>query len=137
MVVMRRAFAAWPTSTTCFVCVSGIPLLHGRGRRRNEGERAHLDEQRRGLAEESLPLRVLHRLAAYRRPLVEVLVRPEVHDLVELRDLRLEEADVLRILLAHRHDPLEMAEPLPRLANLGAVRPHLVNVTAGGRRLQR
>src|SRR5438477_12415243 len=79
---------------------------------------------------EDLPLRVLDDRGTHGRPVVEVAVRPEVYDLIERGDLRLPDPDVPRILLAHRHDRLEVPEPLRRLADLGAIRPKLVDMVA-------
>jgi hypothetical protein len=44
-----------------------------------------------------------------------------VHDLVQLGDLSLKNADVLRVLLAHGHDRFEVVKPLAGLADLGAI----------------
>jgi hypothetical protein len=57
-------------------------------------------------------------------------IRPEVHNLVELGDLRLPQPDVLRIFLTDRHDRFEVAEPLSRLAHLSAICPELVDMAA-------
>src|SRR5207249_5518862 len=82
------------------------------------------------LPEERLPVGILDGVGPDLRTVVQVTVRPEVDDLVELRDLRLPQPDVLRVLLAHGQDRLEVAEPLARLAHQGAVRPKLVDVPA-------
>src|SRR5215831_14628039 len=160
MFIMRRSLPPYPISTTCCVRVSANPdlfmcsprtagtpaprrpaaykaLFHRRRWRGDQSHRAHLEEQRRRLAEEGLPLRVLQGLAAHGRAIVQIAVSPEVHDLVELGDLGLEHADVLRVLLAHGHDRLEMAEPLAGAPDLGAIRPELVDVPAVARRLER
>src|SRR5215469_18838678 len=94
MFIMRRSLPPYPTSTTCLVCVTDTidvlrlaNLFHRRRRRRDQGHRAHLDEQRCRLAQERLPLWILEGLAAHGGPIVQIAVHPEVHDLVELGDL--------------------------------------------------
>src|SRR5215831_8420846 len=148
MFIMRRSLPPYPSSTTCLSGISFVVLAlflvrsprpagpqprdalrlalpHRRRGSRDEHDRAHLEEQRRRLAEEGLPLRILNNFAARGCPVVEIAVRPEVHDLVELGDLGLPGADILGVLLAHRHDRLEVAEPLPCLAHLAPIRPEL------------
>src|SRR5207249_6484047 len=97
----------------------------------------HLEEQRQALAEKGLPLGVLHGLGADGRALAQVMIDPEVDDLVELPHLRLPEADDLRVLLARGQRALEVAEPLAGLADLRPVRSELVDVPIARRRLER
>src|SRR6266446_2230467 len=119
MFMVRRSLPAYPISTTFRASTSMARLwswlLFHRGVGGGvEDDRLHLDEQRRRLGEEGLPFRVLHELAPHGGAVVEIAVGPHVHDLVELPHLRLPEADILRVLLADRHDGLVVVEPFPR-----------------------
>src|ERR1700675_4783205 len=102
-----------------------------------EDDGLHLGEARGGLAEEDLPLRVLEYLAPDGGAVIEVLVGPEVHGLVELPRLGLKDPDVLRVLLARRHDALEEADPLRQPADVRTVPAQLVDVAWFCRRLVR
>src|SRR5262245_19265748 len=111
------------------------PLLHRGMWRRVEDDRLHLDQDRCRLGKESLPLGILHHLGADGDAVVEIVVGPEVHHLVELSHLRLPEPDVLRVPLPDRHDGLEVAEPLPGPAHRSTVGPQLVDVSIARGRL--
>src|SRR3989442_1681910 len=70
-------------------------------------------------------------------PLVQILVDPEVHGLVELAGLGLPVAHVARVLLAARQHALGETQPLAEPADLRAVPAQLVDVAAVRRRLER
>src|SRR5262245_30274339 len=87
MFIVRRSLPPYPSSTTLRASGSAIGtprLLHRRVGRGVQDDRLHLHEERRGLAEERLPLGILDHLAPGRRAVVEVAVRPHVDDLVQL-----------------------------------------------------
>src|SRR5438552_3084380 len=92
MFIVRRSLPPYPISMTFRASgsmVTLVPLrgeresLHRRVRRRVEDDRLHLEQDRRRLGEERVPLRVLHHLGADRGTVVEIVVGPEVHRLVE------------------------------------------------------
>ena len=64
-------------------------------------------------------------------------VGPQVRDLVRLPRIGDPGADVLRVLLAHRHDVLEVLRPLAHPPRGGAVVAVLVDVALGLGRLER
>ncbi len=68
--------------------------------------------------------------------MVQIAIRPHVHDLVELARFRLPDPHVGGILLADRHDRLEVAQPLPRLAHLRAIPAELVEMAGLDGRLE-
>src|SRR5262249_4854524 len=137
MFITRRSLPPYPISTVCRVGVLGagpersrsesvelIPLrrsLHRRHGGPDQDRRLHHHQHRPRLAEEPLPVGILQRPGPRGRPLVEILVDPEVDGLVELTGLGLPVAHVARILLTGGQHPLGQAQPLRKSAYLGAV----------------
>src|SRR2546425_2043162 len=73
--------------TTLFRSENSVCSFHRRYGRRDEDHRLHAHQQRERLPEERLPVGVAERLRSRGGPLVQILVDPEVHGLVELAGL--------------------------------------------------
>src|SRR5919108_4752875 len=119
MFIVRRSLPPYPISTV--VRGSVATLLERRVGHRDQHDRLHLLQQRRRPGDERLPGRVGRHFRAGRRAVVEVLVDPHVHGLVELTAFGLPETDPPRVLVARREHGLEHLEPLTGLPHVRAI----------------
>src|SRR5262245_55247194 len=127
MFMVRRSLPPYPSSTTFLASGSLMDLAHGGKRRGEEDDGLHVGQAGDGLPEEVLPGRLLGEARTGVRALLEIAEGPDVHDLVELGDVRLPEPHAVHELLARGHHRLEMVEPFLGPAHVSAIPAELVH----------